>query len=129
MAELFGWYAFRTLTTILLLLVIIQSKLAIYKCTSLDNNYNLAAAPFLRFLRFLRFCVLPFLTRFCALLTFLRFVYVEYHAKSGASSLKIERDMLNLVFGRFCAFLTFLRFYVFFVLCIWSTMQNLELLA
>ena len=41
---------------------------------------------------------------------------MKYHAKSGASSLKIERVMLNLVFGRFCrfcAFLPFLHFYVF----------------
>ena len=41
---------------------------------------------------------------------------MEYHAKSGASSLKIERVMLNLVFGRFCAFFdvfAFLRFLSF----------------
>ena len=46
---------------------------------------------------------------------------MEYHAKSGASSLKIERVMLNLVFGRFCAFLPFLRIFdvfdVFAFLC------------
>ena len=41
---------------------------------------------------------------------------MEYHAKSGASSLKIERVMLNLVFWPFLrvfdvfAFLRFLRF-------------------
>ena len=85
-----------------------------------------------------RFCTfLPFLCVFdiFAFLRFLCFVYMKYHAKSGASSLKTERVMLNLflvVFARFCrfwAFLTLLRFYVFCVLCIWSTMQNLELLA
>ena len=69
---------------------------------------------------------------FGAFLMFLRFVYMEYHAKSEASSLKIEQVMLNLVFGVFLTVLhvfdifAFLRFCV---LCIWSTMQNLELLA
>ena len=74
---------------------------------------------------------MPFLRVF-VVFSFLRFVYMEYHAKSGASSLKIERVMLNLVFAVFAAFLPFLAFlcfYVFCVLCIWSTMQNLKLLA
>ena len=37
--------------------------------------------------------------------------HMEYHAKSEASSLKIERVMLNLVFAVFAAFLPFLRFF------------------
>ena len=46
--------------------------------------------------------------------SFLRFVYTKYHAKSGASSLKIERVMLNLVFAVFATFLPFLRVFAVF---------------
>ena len=54
---------------------------------------------------------------------------MNYHAKSGASSLKIERVMINFIFTIFARFCRFCVFYVFCVLYIWSTMQNLELLA
>ena len=39
---------------------------------------------------------------------------MEYHAKSGASSLKIEQVMINLVFAVFAAFLPFLRVFAVF---------------
>ena len=64
----------------------------------------------------------------------LRRVIVNYHVKSGASSLKIDWVMLNFcrLFSFFDGHFVFCRPFFLTMLCggsTWTSMQNLELLA